>query len=96
MISDHQHYVTAVNGGGMGSIFDKQAIHTNQTQLGPDELFGLNFLNDSTVTLETTDGHYVTAVGGCGGTNMAPIHTDATKIGPWETFSLTYSLTANC
>jgi hypothetical protein len=91
MTSDGQNYVTAVNGGGMGSVTDGQAIHTNATTVGPDELFTLTFSNDySTVVLQTADGHYVTAVGGggCGGVNSVPIHTNATSIGSWETFTL--------
>ena len=93
MTSDHEHYVTAVNGGGMGSIYDTQPIHTNATKVGPDEEFVLNFSNNnSTVTLQTADGRYVTAAngGGCGTTNTVPIHTNATKIGPWETFTLNF------
>lgn len=88
---DGRHYVTAVNGGGMGSIGDSQAIHTNATAVGPDQLFTLTFTNNhSTVTLQTANGHYLTAVdcGGCGGANSVPIHTDATSVGAWETFSL--------
>jgi hypothetical protein len=91
MTSDGQNYVTAVNGGGMGSITDGQAIHTNATTVGPDEMFTLTFSNNySNVVLQTADGHYVTAVGGggCGGVNSVPIHTNATSIGSWETFTL--------
>ena len=41
------------------------------------------------VTLQTSDGHYLTAVGGggIGGSTIVPIHTDATKIDVWETFT---------
>ena len=97
MTSDGQNYVAAVNGGGMGSITDGQAIHTNATTVGPDELFTLTFSNNySSVVLQTADGHYVTAVGGggCGGVDSVPIHTDATSIGS-ETFTLHFQPEAN-
>jgi hypothetical protein len=37
--------------------------------------------------LQTSNGHYVTAVGG-GGRTTNVIHTDATRIGSWEKFTL--------
>jgi hypothetical protein len=40
-----------------------------------------------TCTLQTNDGHYVTAVGG-GGRTTDVLHTDATRVGSWERFTL--------
>jgi hypothetical protein len=91
MTPNGANYVTAVNGGNMGTISDGQAIHTNATAKGVDEIFTLLFSADyRTVALRTAHGHYVTAAGGggCGGSNSVPIHTDATSVGPWENFTL--------
>ena len=40
-----------------------------------------------TCTIQTSNGHYLTAVGG-GGRTTDVIHTDATKVGSWEKFTL--------
>ena len=37
--------------------------------------------------LLTTNGHYLTAVGG-GGRTTDTIHTDATRVGAWEKFTV--------
>ncbi len=88
------NYITAVNGGGItGPNSSLAPIHTDATQIGPWEIFQLTYLNElnkpTMVTLQTSDGHYLTAVGGggIGGSTIVPIHTDATKIDVWETFT---------
>jgi hypothetical protein len=40
-----------------------------------------------TCTIQTVNGHYLTAVGG-GGRTTDVIHTDATRVGAWEKFTL--------
>jgi hypothetical protein len=40
-----------------------------------------------TCTVQTYNGHYLTAVGG-GGRTADVLHTDATRVGSWETFVL--------
>jgi hypothetical protein len=40
-----------------------------------------------TCTIQTSNGHYLTAVGG-GGRTTDVIHSDATKVGSWERFTL--------
>jgi hypothetical protein len=40
-----------------------------------------------TCSLQTSNGYYLTAVGG-GGRNTDVIHSDATRIGSWEQFRL--------
>jgi hypothetical protein len=40
-----------------------------------------------TCSIQTTNGHYLTAVGG-GGRTSDVIHTDATRVGAWEKFVL--------
>jgi hypothetical protein len=40
-----------------------------------------------TCTIQTYNGHYLTAVGG-GGRTTDVIHTDATRVGSWEKFTL--------
>jgi hypothetical protein len=86
------HFVTAVNGGGIGGPNDASSpVHTDATALGPWEK--LTFVYDirtQTASIQTPDGRYLTAVngGGFGGPNNVPIHTDATQIGPWERFTV--------
>jgi hypothetical protein len=84
------HYVTAVEGGGIGGPNDARSpVHTDATVVGPWELWRVEFLPDGEhVLLRTPDGHYVTAVrgGGIGGPNDVPMHTDAVQLGPWERF----------
>jgi hypothetical protein len=85
------HYVTAVNGGGMGGPNDQTCpVHTDATVRQEWEQLVLDYDPNTQIgTLQTFDGHYLTAVngGGFGGPNDVPIHTDAMTIGPWETFS---------
>ncbi|HTD57093.1 MAG TPA: hypothetical protein VK670_17010 [Silvibacterium sp.] len=91
LLTMNGHYVTAVNGGGIGGPNDFTApVHTDTTKIGPWERLILDFLPDSKVTVRTSTGHYLTALGGggMGGPNTMPIHTDATKLGAWETFTL--------
>ena len=88
-----------MNGGGLGGPDtgpSAVALHTDATAAGPRETFTIVWLN-STYTqfaLQTSDGHYVTAVngGGVGGPNdnSAPIHTDAKTAGIWETLTFNF------
>jgi hypothetical protein len=86
------HYVTAVNGGGVGGPNNASSpVHTDASRCGPWERLLLNYdFSSGRATLQTPSGQFVTAVngGGFGGPNNVPIHTDATVLGPWETFSL--------
>jgi hypothetical protein len=85
------NYVTAVNGGGIGGPNDASSpVHTDATAVGPWEQLTINYDPlTQLATIQTEDGHYLTAVngGGFGGPNNVPIHTDAVVLGPWETFS---------
>jgi hypothetical protein len=88
------HFLTAVNGGGVGGPNtgpQVAAIHTDATSIGPWETFTCAITLPGNITLETNDGHFVTAVGGggIGGPNANPwqLHTDATAAGPWEQFT---------
>lgn len=86
------NYLTAVNAGGIGGPNNRTCpVHTDAVASGPWERLYLSY-NPRTkqATLQTADGHYLTAVngGGVGGPNTTPIHTDATAIGPWEKFSI--------
>jgi hypothetical protein len=92
------HYVTVVNGGGLGGPNNGPnavAIHTDATKFGPWETFHMEWVDSTHFALKTVNGNYVTAVngGGIGGPNNAasPVHTDATKAGPWERLILTYN-----
>ena len=86
------HYVTAINGGGIGGPNDQTCpVHTDATAIQGWEQLVLDYDPNTQIgTLRTSDGHYLTAVngGGFGGPNDVPIHTDATTVGPWETFSV--------
>jgi hypothetical protein len=79
------HFVTAVNGGGIGGPNSVQSpVHTDTAINGPWERFTITLLPDNThATIQTADGrHYLSAVhgGGVGGSNKVPIHTDATTM----------------
>jgi hypothetical protein len=85
------HFVTAVNGGGIGSTPGaQQPIVTNASvPAGSELVFRIQHTPSGTVTIKTSSGRFLTAVnaGGFGGPNDTPIHTDATVLGPWEKFT---------
>ncbi len=81
------HYVTAVQGGGLGSV---GAIHTDQRTPGPWEKFIIDDLGDGTCSLRTTSNYYLTADGSNSGPDYSlwPLHTNETTRGTFETFRL--------
>jgi hypothetical protein len=85
------NYVTAVNGGGVGGPNDASSpIHTDAAWSSSWERLTLVYdAATNTVTLQTPNGRYLTAVNGGGmrGDSSAAIRTDATQRGAWETFS---------
>jgi hypothetical protein len=101
LMPDGKHFLTAVNGGGLGGPDSGPglvALHTDATTPGPWEMFRIIILSggpeffstNTSFALQTVEGNFVTAVdgGGIGGLNNAtcPIHTDATNFGEWETY----------
>jgi hypothetical protein len=93
------HYVTAVNGGGIGGPNNSTLpFHTDLPTADGDhppstwETFTLEYVDEQagTVALKTETGNYVTAVngGGVGGPNTTPIHTDAVAVSDWENWWL--------
>jgi hypothetical protein len=62
----------------------QESLKQNNTQ--PGELAAA-LVGPITCTILTSNGHYLTAVGG-GGRTSDVIHTDATKVGSWEKFTL--------
>lgn len=77
------HFVTAVDGGGIGGPDSGQSpVHADAANVGPNEKFTITLLPDNVhATIQTADGrHFLSAVngGGVGGSSKAPIHTDAT------------------
>jgi hypothetical protein len=91
------NYLTAVNGGvlaGPGTAL--AALRTDATVAGPWQTFTVVWVDSAHTqfALQTSDGHYVTAVGGGGmggpNNNAAPVHTDAKTIGNWETLTLNF------
>ncbi|MGZ3790539.1 MAG: fascin domain-containing protein, partial [Bacteriovorax sp.] len=60
-------------------------IHSDATRVLGWEEFTLLSLGYGVYAIQTTNGHYLTAVGG-GGRITDVIHSDATKIGTWEKF----------
>jgi hypothetical protein len=91
--SNGKNYLTAINGGGVGGPNKASCpIHTDQTKQGPWEIFSLNIddtTNPPTVTIQTENGSYLTAVngGGVNGGDSQPIHSDATSVENWEQFT---------
>jgi len=91
------HYVSAVNGGGVGGPNcgpAMLALHTDAATVGAWETFGVVWLNNqhTKIAFRTASGNFVTAVqgGGIGGRNTNPIRTDAQTPGPWERFTLNF------
>jgi hypothetical protein len=84
-------WVSATGGGGMSGANDGTSpLHTDATWAGPWEQFTIKLDNGShTATLQTFDGHYITANTGnsfgCLG-GPCPLFTDTTGIGELQTF----------
>jgi C1A family cysteine protease len=92
------HYITVVNGGGLGGPNtgpNAVALHTDATKVGPWETFKVEWVDSTHFALKTVNGNYLTAVngGGIGGPNnmSSPVHTDASTAGPWEKLTLDYN-----
>ncbi len=86
-----RHYVTAVNGGGLGGPNDNTApVHTDAKTIGIWERLTLNFLPNQQLTIKLPNGRFLTAVngGGMSGPETSPIHTDAEQPAAWQTFTL--------
>ena len=65
-------------------------IHSDAPWLRAWEEFTLNYLGNGQYSIETVNGHYLTAVGG-GGRITDTIHSDATRVGSWEKFRISCS-----
>jgi hypothetical protein len=72
--------------GGGGRTTD--VIHSDATNLLGWEKFSFDSLGYGVYAIQTTDGHYLTAVG-AGGRTTDTIHSDATRVGSWEKFRVT-------
>lgn len=99
LITASGHYLTVVNGGGLGGPNTGSGavpIHTDATSAGPWETFTVIWLDDAkrSFALRTVNGNYLTAEnsGGIGGPNdsSSPIHTDATEIGAWQKLTIRF------
>jgi hypothetical protein len=89
--TNNGHYITAVNGGGLGGPNDATSpIHTDAVHALSWESLILEQQTDGTYAIRTPSGYYITAIngGGIGGPNNSSciIHTDATQQGGWEVF----------
>ena len=85
------HFLTAVDGGGHTT----NAIQSDRTVASTWEKFQLVPAGDSIhVGLRTSNGNYLTAVGGGGQANADAIHTDATVLSTWEEFRIYYTPSA--
>ncbi len=60
-------------------------MHSDATWLRDWEKLTLISLGGGVYSIQTINGHYLTAVGGGGRTTDA-IHSDATRVGSWEKF----------
>ena len=70
----------SAQGGGGSSVF------ANRPKVGPWETWALLHNANGTVSLQSVNGHYLTALGG-GGDNST-CYSDRTAIGTWEMFYL--------
>jgi hypothetical protein len=87
----NDHYLTAVNGGGVNSPGD--TFRTVATVAGTLDNYTLVWLGGPYCALKTRDGTYLTALQGGGRRGDDPaytpaLRTDATRIGPSETFAI--------
>jgi hypothetical protein len=85
---DGEHFLTAVNGGGIGPA-PNNGLATNAATPGPNEIFRLLVQNATTgsFALQTAAGNFVTAVNAGGmGPLALPLNTDRTTALAWETF----------
>jgi hypothetical protein len=84
------HYLTAINGGGMGEAANHLPIHTDAGKVGGWEKFRVRFHPDGFCTIQTFSGNYLTAVngGGVGAPPNHPVATDRSEIQEWETFTM--------
>jgi hypothetical protein len=95
--SSGKNYVTAVNGGGISGPNDGTCpFHTDAKSASGWEQFTLNVndaVNPPTVTIQTANGNYVTAVDGGGipdspgGDNATPVRTSDGALQAWQTFT---------
>jgi len=100
---DGQHFLTAINGGGIGAIPFNGLAANVPAPPGANETFQFLPQNASTgsFALKTADGiHFVTAANGGGIGNASvqfpnrdpgntfPLHTDAVNASAWEEFTL--------
>jgi hypothetical protein len=92
------HFLTAVNGGGLGDPFsapDGVALTTGAARAGRFERFTIVWVDQAAgkFALKTFNNYFVTAVngGGIAGPNSdkSPVHTDSTAKGPWSEFKIT-------
>jgi hypothetical protein len=89
--TENGHYLTAVNGGGLTGLdaagqpsFD--VMHTDAVHPAAWETFTLvGPGGGAPYGIQTTNGHFLTAVGG-GGRTTDVIHSDATQLQNWEKF----------
>jgi hypothetical protein len=90
-------YITAVNGGGMGSTGkgrNNSLLTTNATTIRKNQIFYIvpSPYDTSEVAIQTPDRqHYITAIAPCPigskTSNTVPFHTNATTVGNWEKFT---------
>ncbi len=102
------HYLTAVNGGGIGDpsglSFNSIPFHTNATEVKDWETFEMVPISEDqkTFALRTASGNFITAVNGGGMGDPAgqpfnswPMHTNATEAKDWEKFEINPVVTGN-
>jgi len=89
--TSNRHFVTAVNGGGLGGRNDESSpIHTDAKTIGIWERLTLNFLPNNQLTIKVPNGQFLTAVNGGGmiGPSNSPVQTDAAQLAERGTFTL--------
>lgn len=89
--TSNRHFVTAVNGGGLGGRNDESSpIHTDAKTIGIWERLTLNFLPNNRLTIKVPNGQFLTTVNGGGmiGPSNSPVQTDAAQPADWGTFTL--------
>jgi hypothetical protein len=96
-------FLTAVLGGGVGgpnSGPNAAAIHTDAKTIGAWETFTCVTQAPNTISFQTNDGHFITAVngGGIAGPDADPYEliTAATQPGAWEQFTVVTNGSNQC
>lgn len=86
--TDTGHLLTAVNSGGLTTAVKPDVLHSNASSPLAWERFTIQSLGSNVVTIQSSDGHYLTALDG-GNRTKGALNSNATQVGTLERFRMT-------